>query len=312
MNISVIITAYNKGPYIKDCLLGALNQDFQGGFEIILADDCSTDNTKEIVESLCDHPNYDKVEYTRHVANKGLMGNFIWAIHQAKGKYIALCDGDDYWSLPNKIQLQFNVLEEHTNCIGVGTRENIIDTRNIETKINYTDMYFDYSEDCIIEKEHFFSAKKLPFHTSTLMFRNLEVVRLKLARFGFVKIGNDIVLYHILNTQGNLYFLNSVTVNRFHNPSGITVDSENRRVEIGLNFYFLYEECGRLYKDLDLRKKLTAINVRYRNSSLKKYVNRDLSIVLIEVSYYLKKGKFSIMRFALNVFKEKLKLKFIG
>jgi glycosyltransferase involved in cell wall biosynthesis len=312
MEISVIITAYNKGPYIKDCLLGVLNQDFKGEFEIIVADDCSTDNTNEIIQSLNTHYNFNKVKYTRHDVNKGLMGNFIWSINQAQGKYIALCDGDDYWSRQDKIKLQFKVLEEHNNFIGVGTREIIIDTRNIGAAVNYTNMYFDYSESCIIKKEDFFSTQQLPFHTSTLMFRNSEDVGMKLVRFVYVKISNDIVLYHILNSQGNLYFLNEVTVNRFHNLGGITSDSEKRKVEIGLNFYFLYKQCANLYNKQDLRMKLIDISTHYKNITLKRYINRSMSIFLGEVMFYLKKGNYSILHFAFDVVKGKLKSRFFG
>ena len=85
MELSVIITSFNKGSYIRECLLGVLNQDFQGEIEVILADDCSTDSTQEEVQMLIEHPNFATVKYTRHSRNKGLMENFIWALNQASG-----------------------------------------------------------------------------------------------------------------------------------------------------------------------------------------------------------------------------------
>jgi glycosyltransferase involved in cell wall biosynthesis len=308
MDISIIITAYNKGPYIRECLEGVLNQDFQGELEIILADDCSTDNTHGEVHALIEHPNFVKVKYIKHSRNKGLMGNFIWALSRAKGSYIALCDGDDKWIAMDKLSTQFSILEKFHEIIGVGTREEIIDTRNSRNKVKYSDLYIEYSGSQKIPKNDFFYPNVLPFHTSTLMFRNLDSIQRKLRDFRFVKMGNDIALYLILNNYGDLFFLDSSTVNRSHNELGITNDSQMRSAEIALNFYLIYSVSSRFYS-LESKDKLLSIRNFYRDYSKKKYINANMFLLSGEFFYYLKFGILDIINFVFDVIRKKIRNK---
>lgn len=84
--------------------------DFE--IELILANDCSKDKTDEVIKNILKtHPKASMIKYFKHEQNIGMMPNFIYAINQCKGKYIALCEGDDYWTDPLKLQKQVDFLE---------------------------------------------------------------------------------------------------------------------------------------------------------------------------------------------------------
>jgi glycosyltransferase involved in cell wall biosynthesis len=104
---------YNHEHFIQEAIEGILMQKCDFDIELIIADDCSPDNTQSVVESFKAHPKYNWIKYIRHQTNKGMMSNFIWALSQTKAKYIALCEGDDYWTDPHKLQKQVDFLEEN-------------------------------------------------------------------------------------------------------------------------------------------------------------------------------------------------------
>lgn len=111
--VSVITTTYNHENYIVDNIKGVSNQVTTFKYKHIIVDDCSTDNTgKKIRKFLAKHSKVKlNVEYFRHEHNKGVFLNFLWSINRAKGKYIAFCEGDDYWTDPYKLQKQVSFLE---------------------------------------------------------------------------------------------------------------------------------------------------------------------------------------------------------
>ncbi len=107
---------YMHEAFIAEAIEGVLMQEVDFPVELIIADDCSPDQTSQIVKTYIEtHPKGHWIKYTQHERNKGMMPNFIWAIEQAKGKYIALCEGDDYWTDPLKLQKQVDLLEANSN-----------------------------------------------------------------------------------------------------------------------------------------------------------------------------------------------------
>lgn len=111
--VSIICTAYNHEAYIKDALEGFVMQKTNFQFEIIVHDDASTDNTASIVKSYeLKYPelfaNIYQIE-NQYSKGNGDVGRTVYGA--ARGKYIALCEGDDYWTDPFKLQKQVDFLE---------------------------------------------------------------------------------------------------------------------------------------------------------------------------------------------------------
>ena len=110
--VSVLCITYNQEEYLRDTLNGFINQKTKFSYEVIISDDCSTDKTKNIImEYAKNYPNIIKQFFRKK--NIGSMKNFIETYNKCKGKYIALCDGDDCWTSPEKLQKQVDFLENN-------------------------------------------------------------------------------------------------------------------------------------------------------------------------------------------------------
>lgn len=110
--VSIVCITYNHEPYLRQALEGFLMQETDFPVEIILAEDCSTDGTRSICEEYAEkYP--DTINYIWSGNNVGAVENEARAIRAAKGKYIALCEGDDYWTDPLKLQKQVDFMEAH-------------------------------------------------------------------------------------------------------------------------------------------------------------------------------------------------------
>lgn len=121
--VSVCVTTYNHEKFIRQCLDSILNQVTDFDFEILLGEDNSSDNTREIcIDYAKKYPNKIRLflHDRRNVINigDGPTGrfNFLYNLAKAKGKYIALCEGDDYWTDIKKLQRQIDYMEKHPEC----------------------------------------------------------------------------------------------------------------------------------------------------------------------------------------------------
>lgn len=113
--VSVIMITYNHENFIEEAIKSVLQQRTDFLIEFIIANDCSKDNTHNIILKLInlDIPKNFKINYINHNKNIGMMPNFLWALENTKGKYVALCEGDDYWLDNNKLQKQVEFLENN-------------------------------------------------------------------------------------------------------------------------------------------------------------------------------------------------------
>lgn len=113
--VSVCTLTYNHAPFLRQCLDGILMQQTDFAFEILIHDDASTDGTQDIIrEYERNYPDIVKPIYqTENQFSKGVKISTTYQYPRAKGKYIALCEGDDYWTDPHKLQRQVDFLESH-------------------------------------------------------------------------------------------------------------------------------------------------------------------------------------------------------
>ncbi|HFI0246402.1 TPA: glycosyltransferase [Streptococcus suis] len=124
--VSVICTSYNYEQYISKALNSILNQKTDFIFEVIVVDDCSTDSSRTILEKFREqYPNYIRLFFNEK--NKGLTRTWIDICKEARGKYIARCDADDYWIDEYKLQKQFDLLESDEALLWSNTSFNIVD-----------------------------------------------------------------------------------------------------------------------------------------------------------------------------------------
>jgi glycosyltransferase involved in cell wall biosynthesis len=111
--VSVLIITYNHEKYIAQTVASALNQEVNFQYEILVGDDCSTDHTREILKELAiAHPERIRL-FLREEKGSGLPGktNFVETLKACRGEYVALLDGDDYWTDVTKLQKQVNFLD---------------------------------------------------------------------------------------------------------------------------------------------------------------------------------------------------------
>jgi len=108
MKVSVIVLTYNSYKTVGMALDGIAMQKANFEFEIIVADDGSTDMTRQVAKG---YP----VKFVRN-GHIGIMKNFASALAETKGEYIAFCDGDDYWIDPYKLQKQVDYMDAHPEC----------------------------------------------------------------------------------------------------------------------------------------------------------------------------------------------------
>lgn len=116
--VSVFCTVYNHEKFLRKCLDGLVNQKTDFKFEILIHDDCSTDNSKQIIKEYEQlYPDLfiaiysDENQYSRGVE---ILQDIL--LPRSHGKYIAFCEGDDYWIREDKLQLQYNYMETHPEC----------------------------------------------------------------------------------------------------------------------------------------------------------------------------------------------------
>jgi len=105
--VSVIIPTYNRAAFVCEAINSVFSQTFKD-YEVIIVDDGSTDNTKEVLNSYCRNIKYVFQE------NQGASAARNTGLKQSKGNYIAFLDSDDMW-LPSKLQKQVNILDRHEN-----------------------------------------------------------------------------------------------------------------------------------------------------------------------------------------------------
>jgi glycosyltransferase involved in cell wall biosynthesis len=112
IKVSILCITYNHEKFIKQALESFIMQKTNFDFEVIIGEDCSTDNTREIIKEFeKKYPNIIKPIYREK--NLGAMANFVDILCKAEGNYIALCEGDDFFIDENKLQVQADFFDNN-------------------------------------------------------------------------------------------------------------------------------------------------------------------------------------------------------
>jgi glycosyltransferase involved in cell wall biosynthesis len=298
--VSVSVITYQHGKFIKQCLDSILSQVTSFDFEILLGEDGSTDGTREVcMDYAKKYP--DKIKLFLHDQNgrdqkNGISRaklNFINNLEQAKGKYIALCEGDDYWTDSNKLQRQAEFLEHNPDYVLCWTRFKKLNDKTGELSLDNNGSYFYNEEGIDFDFEIFY--KGWDIGTQTLMFKKNTLLENNNFNNKYYK---DIFLISDLLTVGKGYCLNDVmAVYRMHAGGIYSSTNEITRAETGAltyreiyitysnnkylelkfqkfnDFYIRYLLNNKLYKKalltIDQLTKLNTISLEYREELFK-------------------------------------------
>ena len=131
IQVSIICNAYNHEKYIRDALEGFVMQKTNFAFEVLIHDDASTDKTADIIrEYEAKYPDLIKPIYqAENQYSKGIGAPSIFQRPRVTGRYVAFCEGDDYWTDPLKLQKQYDAMEAHPEidmCACAATRINAL------------------------------------------------------------------------------------------------------------------------------------------------------------------------------------------
>lgn len=113
--VSVLMLTYNHEPYIDQAIRSVLMQETDFHFELIIGNDASTDRTGEICADWQRRSAHGRVQLTNHPTNVGLQQNFIQTYARCRGEYIAICEGDDFWTDKHKLQKQVDFLDANND-----------------------------------------------------------------------------------------------------------------------------------------------------------------------------------------------------
>jgi glycosyltransferase involved in cell wall biosynthesis len=264
--VSVVMITYGHEQYIKQAIEGVLIQQCDFAVELIIANDCSPDNTDNVVDQFMEnHPNSNWIKYTRHNSNKGMILNFIWALEQANGKYIALCEGDDYWTDALKLQKQVDFLEV-----------------NPKSSMCFTSVKKYYQNKNIYSKWHLelkqkeYSAKEIIYNllvpTCSAVFRNEENCNYDKLFNNKNFIFPDMILWLFLLGKGSVFCLPFESAVYRRNESSVTADMP---LDLQLRLLKQHEEIAISFNDKykDVEKKY--LSRQYMVISLKLFVKKD-------------------------------------
>lgn len=115
MKINIILITYNQAKCISQALESILMQETDLDVEIIVADDCSTDDTLSIIKNLSKHSKFH-FNFLEQTNNLGFVKNYQRAFKACDTNYVLIMEGDDYWTSPNHIQQHVDFLENHQEC----------------------------------------------------------------------------------------------------------------------------------------------------------------------------------------------------
>lgn len=212
--VSVVMITYGHEKFIEEAINGVLMQECSFSLELIVANDCSPDKTDQIVRDIIEkHPRGNRINYVKHENNIGMMPNFIFALDRASSKYIAVCEGDDYWTDSLKLQKQIDFMETNLDfsmCF-----------HPVHITLTGKDDYYNYntpSSDVLflkdIIREHY-----IP--TCSLLFRN-GYFRNGLPIWFSKSISGDLPLEILLASKGKTKYLTGKMACYRRNEGGIT------------------------------------------------------------------------------------------
>lgn len=267
--VSIICITYNHGLYIEDAIKSFLMQKTNFSFEVIIHDDASSDTTINIIKRYHSlYPNIIKPIFQTENQYSKIGLKFFWDISKfVKGKYIALCEGDDYWIDSSKIQKQTTALMKnknislvHTNSIDFDVTKNEKNTSKIPSEINTTMSLMHRNR----------------IRTLTTMFRASHYLDFTSKNEIEVKkwLLGDWPLWIYLSTMGDILLLNDTTA--IYRVLGESLSHSRDINKLNAFRRSTFEMRLSLIDSLCLPKKATKI---VSNASIKDQIRFDIELI---------------------------------
>ena len=220
---------FNHEPYLRDCLEGFVIQKTNFRYVAIVHDDCSSDESAAIIREYAEKypdiikPIYEEEnQYSKHDGSLGRIVNS--AVDATNAKYVAMCEGDDYWTDPYKLQKQVDILEADeslmaccTNCSVVDMKGNVLEEKRVQPVVK------ENKQGRYSLRDFFNQGHQYP--TLSVLYRNThrDEVRQKTATMRNPYMG-DWTLWIALLCFGDMYYLDEVTCVYRINPTSLTHD----------------------------------------------------------------------------------------
>ncbi len=295
---SVSMITFNHEKFIAEAIESIMSQQTSFEFELVIGDDGSTDNTRTICEQY--QKQYgNKIKLIFNEKNIGSVNNFLQNIYACKGEFIAICDGDDFWTDNSKLQKQVSFLESHTDFSFCFTNVRSVDVNGKQIK-SFTQIY---NEDTFTHESYV--AKVTP-PTVTTTFRKNLLPRVFPNEFKTLP-NTDMFLKALLSEKGKVYFEDVVTASYRINNAG---------VYSGLNSFKKLEDKIKAYNIMYSYFKNKAVRKNLRdaiastNIKLMLIAARHLEIVkFFKYSYYIVKDSLATGRLPYSTLKNSLQEK---
>lgn len=211
--VSVICLAYNHEKYIRKALEGFVMQKTDFPFEVFVHDDASTDHTRDIIEEFAQkYPHIIVPVYqTENQYSKGTSPTWNVLFPKTQGKYIAFCEGDDYWCDPLKLQLQVNQLEANPNCSACTCVVQYINEDGTRRKGWYIAKTIDGEKEGVVNQGHVGNAigrTHLPFHLCSYLIPRNILQDLASGEAPFRRyMPGDAAVFRITMAKGNYFHI---------------------------------------------------------------------------------------------------------
>lgn len=236
--VSIRCIAYNQEPYIRQCLDGFVMQKTNFCFEAIVHDDASTDGTAAIIKEYAEkYPGIIKPiietenQFSKHDGSlREIMNN------ACRGKYVAMCEGDDYWIDPYKLQKQVDFMEQHPDHVAcfhnarVQYKDHVSLFNGLEEKHNTSTID--------IIKRPWFVA------TPTLLYRNIS---LEMPEWSKEVVNGDYLIELLLAKEGKFYYMDDVMAVYRQDGSGISAVLSRNKVDMVDKLIYLLKNIKPLF-----------------------------------------------------------------
>lgn len=203
ITVSIFMLTYNQEQFITQTIEGVLMQKTNFKYQLVIGEDYSTDETRNICERYAVEYG-DKIKLLPSLKNNiGLIANYMRTIKECSGKYIAICDGDDYWIDDYKLQKQVDFLEANQDysIVYTGVRKLFIDGETVDNTYNLEkkDPGFD---DLIFNNF---------IHSVTVLFKNIQDKEEIPSWFVHFPFGDWQTYLWVVKDGGKIYFIDDIT-----------------------------------------------------------------------------------------------------